>query len=404
MNAMLARAQRAREQRRVATAAVAAVVGAPLAQSRKRKAGSSDDSRKSGAGAGAGGGGGNARDDDYIQQASETASGTVFEAEHHSERSVRDRSLNVSVTRMENSAVSLRMSSADDSGNDNMGRGAIRAELSSVHVDEGDSSQAVEAVVHGRAPAVPVHLPGPGASSQCAVCREQFQQVFENNLPAANPEEGTTARASKAQSAIREMIANRYEMIFQVEAAFRGRTHDDNIIDCMLDMHRSMVEVPSRTFGLGYTVWTAAILREHFDPMNEHMFDEVREIKTDLRNVRRVLDYISRHCLVPSAANAAHLLVDTRMTLLMTRLSTHKVKLLSQLGKTLRTKDHQIANVIHNALGVLKQQDSADGGDRVMSDPNMAAGTLAAGGDAMRSANISNLNGGAFGIQKLSGY
>lgn len=396
---------------------------APDALPHKRNTHSTSDSRceeRLGTG---GGGGGGADDDEFApnfgsSQSTATtderssAAAPLFDADVNTERSVRERSV----------ARSLGLSATNSQ---ERGRGAMRDELSSVHLE---SSQAQESAGdgdgeqrptrrRGRAGGVIIGVPAPplapapgaGAVSTCPICREQFQSVFDDNRSMAESVDArasgvkSTARNAKARSAIRDLVTNRHKMIFQAESIVRGRMHDDHIIDFMLEARQRMIEDHLAAYDIPFVPWTAAALRAHFDPRNEHVFDEVREIKNELRSTRDAITRLERCCFLTDPNNPARMVYDPKAITALHKMAGHKMKLITALGKALRNTDEDVAGAMYAMTSALTQKTN-DGAAEMVRDPRTAAGTVAVGGDALRSAGAKQSVGTAQDMYNISGY
>ena len=214
-----------------------------------------------------------------------------------------------------------------------------------------------------------------------------------------------TAKNARARSAIQQDAANRYKVIFQVEAVLRGLISDAQMFPLLLTLHRRMIERPLRKLNdVNYTPWTLQMLQEHFDVDNEHVFDKVRELARDSRLVRKTIKQVADNVTVPDPDNPARRVVDVRAVGALDKLiSTHR-RVIQALETTHKTKDEDLSNAIFTLVSAISRQ--KPDADSVIRDPRAAAGTVAMGGDTRESVAIDGTTaiGTAYDMFALSGY
>ena len=328
------------------------------------------------------------------------ASSNLFD-DRHSERSMRDRSVPASeASRRRASATSSDSIRLSATNSDQRANGIVRSAVSSIHVEDVSSAH--------RPAAAP-----PAASSGCAICREQYESLSDDNPAVAEAVDAraggvkTTARNSKARSAIQQAMSNRYVMIFRAEAILRGVIGDEQLIEIMLQMHRRLIEDRLRERpDIVFTPWTVEMLRTHYNPANRHFFDKIRSTSAELARAERMLTLIESQTMVPDANNPGYLVLDKGAVGSLERWSSHKLKVVRELDKMNREKEEDLAAAVFTLVSSIEKMARDANSMNVLRDPRTAAGTVAVGGDALRSANIGSANaiGSAYDFYAMSGY
>lgn len=277
---------------------------------------------------------------------------------------------------------------------------------SSVHLADEDELMPVPAAA--AAPARPVGAPGANASPACPICCEQFRIFYDDNRPqenssaAAGPKKSLT-RVNKARTTLQSEIADRYRVIFGLESVLSGMSNDDVIFELMLSIHRISVEKLLRVHGIAFTPWTMQALRDHYSPANEHVIDPIREARHDVRLTRKAISMLSlNNFLMEDDDNPGRLVVDHKSIRAFSAMSTHKMKLLESLHRLQHHKHADLSGAVFALTSAVRNQ-AGDGALEIMRDARMAAGTVAQGGDALRTANA-QANKGASNLNKISGY
>lgn len=217
----------------------------------------------------------------------------------------------------------------------------------------------------------------------------------------------TTARQSKAHSQLQQHIASRYVLIHRAETILRGVLGDEQLIRMILEMHQLLIEQPLTQFPqISFTPWTDAMLREHYDPRKKHFFDRIRTTTTELDRANRVMTVIEAYLQVPDPDNPGQRILDTRAASSLERWSVHKCKLAADLEKMNKEKEEDLAAAIFSLIAAIAAVLGVNVAENVMRDARAAAGTVAVGGDALRSANIGSATaiGSAYDFYAMSGF
>jgi len=254
--------------------------------------------------------------------------------------------------------------------------------------------------------------PPPHASSErCAVCRESFRIFHEaqnaQRAQAASRANDTkeTARARSAVLSNGETISDQYKKIFRFEELMSGMMNDNEIIHSMVMLHRELIEKPAQKLNLRYQPWTHAMLAEHFDVANEHIFDPIREMQRDVRMTRRLAAEVERSCLVPNPDNPAQRIVDAKAVGALEKVLKEKRSSIQALEKSMQ-KRRDTAGL----QGAMMQLVGVIGGlaqrDTMRVNPRIAAGTMERGGDALRTVgkSASQIGGTQADLYALSGF
>ncbi len=280
----------------------------------------------------------------------------------------------------------------------------------------GGGAAALPAAV-AAAPVLPLPVvPVPQQMRECVICSESYRLEFARRAAAAaqaggggeGGEEGEGAAAAapprkkskktlQATSAAVSVVVDRYRYIFQFEEQARGVMNDDFIFPEMVWMHRDFIEAPLERLGFPFLRWTEAALREHYDPVNGHVFDKVREVRNDLTQLRALQNLLYNSCTKPDPGNAALRTIDHKAVESYEKIRKSKQQCIDALDHyqseracVVKTQTRELAIV----LGRNRLQES------VSINPQVAAGTMRSGGDTLRTAG-SNGGGDANGQQTL---
>jgi len=271
---------------------------------------------------------------------------------------------------------------------------------------------AAAAAALARAPAAAAVGRGRAADpDHCPVCREQFTAQFEQLQQAQGAAATTTSaknnkRDDKVRSHIMRTTGDRYKLIFRIESVLRGMVSDEQLIPLLLELHRDLIESVLRKHpGIRFHPWTHRMLTDHFDIDNEHIFDPIREAVRDLRICRKAVTVMESRYLVPDPDNPAQRIVNHRVITSLCKMSERKEGLITKIQSYHKMKEENLAESIFALLSVISHQ-AADRAHQVTQDVRMAAGTMIAGGDTMRSAGTSmgSAVGTAHDFYALSGY
>lgn len=273
------------------------------------------------------------------------------------------------------------------------------------------ASAPARAVVSARPAAVPA-APSPRVTpDRCPVCHESFRIYHESqNIERAQAasranDTGNTERARTAVLSNGETISDQYKKIFRFEELMSGMMNDSEIIHNMVLLHRTLIEKPAQKLNLRYRPWTHAMLEEHFDVANEHIFDPIRETQNDLRMTRRLAAQVERSCLVPDPDNPARRVVDAKAVGALEKVLKEKRSSIQALEKSMQkrrdTAGLQAAMMqLVGVIGGLSQRDT------LRINPRIAAGTMDRGGDALRTVGktTSEIGGTQADLYALSGF
>lgn len=240
---------------------------------------------------------------------------------------------------------------------------------------------------------VPFAKPGAIIAPGCPICRVHFPLVFAEMRQQHEYGDGntklshgkSTGRKTKAVSALVDNLAGRYQQIFELAERLNGLCSDEQLIGIMLEVHFELIERTLTYQGIQFTPWTKEALNIHFNPANEHIFDPVREVKEDLRTTRRAINIVSLDFTKPDAKNPGRRVVDIARVRLFQAMSGHRVGLLKDMTALKSSRGDNVSGAMFALSTAIGRRGEA-GADEMMSDPNMAAGTLVAGGDVARSA------------------
>jgi len=280
------------------------------------------------------------------------------------------------------------------------------------------SAAAAPAVAGGAVrPPLPVARPSAAMPDQCPVCFEQFHLQYEmlkqsqDATAAANSKTSEGVRGEKVKSAIMRRTSDRYKMLFRTECVLRGQIPDEILLPLLLDMHKHLIErVLVKYPRIKFVPWTLRILQNHFNINNGHIFDPIRETASDLKDTRKAIDDVKTRLKVPDPDNPAQMIIDHRAVMSFERLSKRKEALVTKIIELHKSKEENLTDAIFTLVTEIARCNEGGsntmGALQIMTNPRMAAGTTAVGGDTMRSSGkqASIATGTAFDFYAISGY
>ena len=243
----------------------------------------------------------------------------------------------------------------------------------------------------------------PISPNYCPVCREQFTCYFEQNrqttnaaAAAAGKKSSKGVREEKVRSSIMKSTADRYKLLFRIECVLRGIVADEQLLPMLVELHQSLIELTLRKHpSIVFVPWTVRILSTHYNIDNGHIFDPIRQLMRDLARVNKAIDAVDSRYLVPDPDNPAQRILDYRALDRLDKLTKRKEGILVKLQELHSAKDENLTDSIFTLVSELtrRSRDSLQA-SQMTSNPRMAAGALAVGGDMMRSVTA---QGGAVG-------
>jgi len=281
------------------------------------------------------------------------------------------------------------------------GRGLVREEFSSSRSRNRSRSPVARA---------PAAAPAPVANARadvdnCAVCREHFSSVFDENR-ALESAKGTTAKQSKARSAMQSSVTDRYRIIFEVELVMRGLIDDNALLPLILKLHHDLIENELARHQIEYEPWTLRMLREHFDPVTGHVFDKVREVAHSLRLIKRTMGDVAARVTTVDSNNPALRTLDHRAAMAHNQLASTHARLVRELATLHAMKDENLADAVFRLVSAIERTEPDI--DRLTRDPRAAVGTVTAGGDAREAARVqhndASVAGSAAAFYQTSGF
>lgn len=252
----------------------------------------------------------------------------------------------------------------------------------------------------GRGPAGAVARPDP---NHCPACKVQFTHLHADNSR-QQIDTGTTkmsnAREDKVRKAVVKNTTDRYRTIFNVESVLRGVVLDAQLLPLILEMHQYLIEFPCTKHGIPHSKWDLRMLVTHF---NEHTFDPIRILLRELKRIEEALTDIHARRIVPDPANPAQRVYDYRSATATHKLASAQHKICEEIVKYQRSKDDNLAQAVF-ALATAISKNKRE--STVSTDPRMAAGTTAVGGDAARTVGklADAAVGSAYNELAISGY
>lgn len=218
----------------------------------------------------------------------------------------------------------------------------------------------------------------------------------------------STGRRGKARSLLQQDTADRYAIIFRTESILRGVVEDDILFPLILHMHKTLVEdVLSGEPDIQVVKWDMLMLRRHYNARNGHFFDKVRWLKAELRRAARALDYLEDHDEEEDSDNPGQMVPNIRALSERRQWQRQQVQLLKDYDAWQKEKaeDWPAATfALASAIDRLTGQAT----NHAQRNPRIAAGTVALGGDALRSMSASKstskMVGSAYEFLATSGF
>lgn len=331
----------------------------------------------------------------------------VFDTDARTERSMRDAGVSRR-SEASGSAVALSLSATMSGQREH---GVVRSRSIS-SIDLGDRASSTSEARPVPAPPPPV-LPSLGVlpAGGCPICFEQFQSHYNGNrtmrtsVDAAAAGIQTTVRAAKANSAMQSNVTDLYQVVFKCEVILRGVIDDDDqLLRLILQLHQAIIEKPLKKRNIAYKPWDLLMLKQHFHPEKGHIHDEIRTKKKEKMRMINLMGVADSHLEEPDPDNPGQMKFNFQAAKVVIQASAHKVKLVESITKLIKAKEEDLPAAMFALRSQLARMTAAD--DEVVRDPRMAAGTMAVGGDTLRSANLSASTaiGSAQTMYRLSGF
>lgn len=286
-------------------------------------------------------------------------------------------------------------------------RKRLETELAALRAQIGAPALPAAALVPPPVPAAPPAPAAAPARAECGMCRAVFAIRFdlEQRSGARDKKDASSARTIDARLANGELVSNQFAKIIQFEFYMRGHMNDDALIDHLIFMHNELIVKPSAKFGIDCAPWTVPMLQEHFATHNEHTFDRVREVRSELKRCREVLNKIEGRIMVPCAGNPALMLLDPRAATAYEKVAKLRVLLIDKLSQY-DAERHGTA-AVEAMFALANSMNGATMRESVVMDPRVSAGTMERGGDALRAASAKNtqtLGGAQADFYTISNY
>lgn len=262
---------------------------------------------------------------------------------------------------------------------------------------------AMAAEERGGAAAEVVAPPAP-EPYECPVCCERFETLHND----ARTRNAANGRENKARSAVRQTIIKRYDVLFQIESMLRSHLGDDQLLPMLLRIHQVTIEKPARENQIKYQPWTLQILKRHFDPINPHILDPVRELRITQNCARQAMLNVRSHVIEPDPNNPGMMAVNRTAVSALNSLMAQNAKLIVAISKQQSSADESISNAVFALVSTVRRLgvDSEAIDEEVMHDPTQAAGTMALGGAATQAMVTSSgaMADAASNMYKISGF
>ena len=246
--------------------------------------------------------------------------------------------------------------------------------------------------------------PAPAALDSCPVCSEKFKSLYDVQ---GGGRSGGGDRASKARSAVQQSIVDYYAIIFSVESTLNQYIGDDQLLPMLLKLHQVLVERRAREYGIAYVPWTLDMLRRHFDGSRPHIFDAMREMRSNQAYVKEAMAEMRRHIIEPDPDNPGFMTVNRTAINGLNAFVSQNSRLISTIAKLQGKGDESMVNCVFGLISTLQRIGDLGGTDeRMLHEPQQAAGTMQMGGTATQGTVFSQTRATAatLAMYKISGF
>jgi len=166
----------------------------------------------------------------------------------------------------------------------------------------------------------------------CPLCMEEQPYLAESSG-------GSAGRNNRDRSAMLQKVQDFRKIIFRFERTLAGRLHDETVLQGMLQLRRTFIEAYLDEHGYRHTKWTIDMLRAHYDPVQGHRFDVVRELAYELEDLRRLRRWTMRHAMFVPNPDTGEPMFNTRAVDIRLRVSKQVTDTVAKLQTELRRND-----------------------------------------------------------------
>lgn len=233
----------------------------------------------------------------------------------------------------------------------------------------------------------------------CPICEESSTFNFQlaktktvNNARAASKQTGPQQRvkdrfmrAMQQRASLAEEDQRLHEVIYAVEHSLCGRIGDERIFRLVLLLRRSFVEKNLERSKIEYVPWTLAMLQEHFEPGNDHIWRPVRNAKKRYRMAEEMLEHMF-------AATTAAGSYDFRAANAFNKTYDTLIKGQKEIDDMLDLADANIAESLRLLSVAIFKTTCDEATFKLTHDPETAAGKIAPSGDNRTTAGTNERN------------
>ena len=162
---------------------------------------------------------------------------------------------------------------------------------------------------------------------------------------------------SRKSTAMMERVKDFRRIIFRFERMMRGLQNDETIFRGMLELRRQNIEQYLDAYSnKRFRRWTMAMLREHYDPINGHRHDSIREYDYEATQLKRVRKWLMDHAMFVTHPETGQQVFNMRAVDVRTRLSRQILDVMARKNTEMTKREETAqsdANLIMQAVNDL---------------------------------------------------
>jgi hypothetical protein len=223
-------------------------------------------------------------------------------------------------------------------------------------------------------------------TNACPICEEHASYVHRDAViqlasaqsaaesrKNAKQNAAQSAQNLQARTAVSKQDIRKHEVLFKVEAELRGRISDKRLAVYLLRMRRA-IERELEGAQIHYVKWTSDMITRHFDVLQGHMRDPVREMTfihdTLIRKFPRMVECM----FVPSMTQPGVMLLDVRAFKAVNDLVTLQIKTNKEIRELQNAIDPHATNTMRSLLAAINSYSQDDTASTITMDPEASAG------------------------------
>lgn len=221
-------------------------------------------------------------------------------------------------------------------------------------------------------------------TNACPICEEHASYVHRDavielaSAQASRNHNGKqkaseVAQNLQARTAVSKQDMRKHEVLFKVEAELRGRISDKRLVVYLMRMRRA-IELELEGARIHYVRWTAEMLTKHFDVLQGHMRDPVREMTLVHDTLIKKFPRMVECMFVPSMTNPGVMLLDIRASKAVKEMVELQLKTSREIRELQNAIDPHATNTMRSLLAAINSYSHDDSASTITMDPEASAG------------------------------